>query len=344
MSRPSPVRRQPPAKTRESDRRLVQLVREARAHLIPTSNESESWFDRLEREREPLHDLMRKLLETKPPVALELAAILWRFWWLRGHMAEGRSFLERATAIEGPDRIEVLKGLGTIAFRQGDLSAANGAFAERLHLLEAADQNRDVADAFADMARVALRRGDFASVRSYAEKGYAAASGLDATAIRMPLHLRAAAARMEGRYPEARALYLESRDLNASMGNELNVAGEDHNLFYVALHSGDRTEAELRFRAFRDWIFAHDDAYMSPYVFLDAGVLALHDRDFERAGRLVACAQRIFEDTGAIPDPDDKVELDNAVSHLKLELGHRFESIWAQGKKLTVADAQTLAG
>jgi tetratricopeptide (TPR) repeat protein len=319
------------------------LVREARAHLIQAGNEQDTWLDRLEEQHQDLHDLVNRFLESDQSVALELAATLWRFWWLRDHMAEGRSFVERASRIDGPDRIEALKGLGTIAFRQGDLSAADRAFNERLGLLEATDRKRDIADAFADMARLALRRGDFAAVRSFAEKGYKAASGLDATAIRMLVHLRAAAARMEGRYVEARALYLESRELSAQLGNEMNVAGEDHNLFYVALHTGDRAEAERWFLGFRDWSFAHDDAYQRPYVFLDAGVLALHDRDFERAGHLVARAQRIFEDAGAVPDPDDKVELDNAVSRLKRELGHGFDHVWAQGTKLTIEEAQALA-
>jgi tetratricopeptide (TPR) repeat protein len=319
------------------------LVRDARAHLVRAGNEQGTWLDRLEDQHRGLHDLVTRLLETEESIALELAATLWRFWWLRDHIAEGRDFVERASRIDGPDRIEALKGLGTIAFRQGDLSAADGAFSERLRLLEATDRNRDIADAFADMARLALRRGDFAAVRSFAENGYTAASGLDATAMRMLVHLRAAAARMEGRYAEARALYLESRELSAQLGNEMNVAGEDHNLFYVALHTGDRAEAERRFIGFRDWSFAHDDAYQRPYVFLDAGVFALHDGDFERAGRLVAYAQRIFEEAGAIPDPDDKVELDNAVSRLKMELGHGFDSVWAQGTKLTIAEARALA-
>src|SRR5919108_2803947 len=121
---------------------------------------------------------------------------------------------------------------------------------------------RDIGDeqrGLIELARVALRRGDFAAVGNYAERGYAVAQGLGPDAIRAPLHLRAAAARMEGRLDEARALYLESRAINEQLGNEGNVAGEDHNLVYVALHSGDRAEAERRFRSSSEWIFSHDD-------------------------------------------------------------------------------------
>jgi tetratricopeptide (TPR) repeat protein len=325
-----------------SDGSLIALVREARPHLARTGPETEAWLSRLEEQHDALHNLVKQLLTTDPPTALEVAAALWPFWWQRGHMKEGRELLERAATIDGADRPHALKGLGTSAFRQGDTEAAERAFLERLELIEGEGMRRELVDALTDLSRIALRRGDFAGVRRYAERGYAA-EGLDREAIRVPLHLRAAAARMEGQLDEARALYLESRELNESLGNDLNVVGEDHNLVYVALHSGDRDEAERRFRMSSEWIFANDNAYLRPYAFLDAGILALHDRDLERACRLVACAQRIFEDSDAIPDPDDRVELDEAVARLRQQLGERFDAVWAEGRALSPAGAQALA-
>jgi len=258
-------------------------------------------------------------------------------------MVEGRAFLERAARVESPELEQLLKGLGTIAFRQGDAEVAEQAFLKRLQMAQQYGDARKLADAFADLSRIALRRGDFAAVRDYAERGYAAAIGLEPAATRIPLHMRAAAARMEGHLDEARDLYLESRELNDRLGNLANVAGEDHNLIYIALHSGDRDEAERRFRASSDWIFANDNAYLRPYSFLDAGVLAIHDGDLERAGRLVAVAQRIFEETESIPDPDDRVELDTAVARLQEELGDRFGAVWAEGRKLALGEAEALA-
>ena len=328
---------------RDDDTSLIRFAREAREHIGVVQADTEDWLSRLEERHDTLHDLIESLFVTDPPTAAELAAVLWSFWWQRGHMVEGRAFLERAAELESAERAEVLKGLGTIAFRQGDADAAEKAFLQRYELVERADDRRGLADACADLARIALRRGDFAAVRKFAERGYAAATGLEPGAIRMPLHLLAAAARMEGRLSDARALYLESRELNERLGKHMNVAGEDHNLVYVALHSGDRDEAWRRFRASSEWIFANDNAYLRPYALLDAGVLALHDGDLERAGRLVACAQRIFEETESIPDPDDRVELDNATAQLEEELGKRFGTVWAEGRQLALAEALALA-
>jgi len=322
---------------------LLALVREARPHLARSGPETEGWLSRLDQRHDDLHDLVERLLAEEPPTGAEVCAELWPFWWQRGHMSEGRGLLERAAALDAGDRAPVLKGLGTIAFRQGDLEAAERAFRERFEIVEHGSP-ADLADACADLARVALRRGDFGEVRRWAERGYEAADGLaDPAAIRLPLHMRAAAARMEGRYDEARELYLRSIELNERLGNEVNIAGENHNLFYVALHSGDHEEARRRFQTASAWIFANKNAYLRPYAFLDAGVLALNAGDDERACRLLACAQRIFEETDSIPDPDDHVELDHAVATLRERLGDPFDQVWADGQALSIDEAQALA-
>ena len=80
--------------------------------------------------------------------------------------------------------------------------------------------------------------------------------------------------------------------------------------------------------------FSADDAYLRPYAMLDAGILALNDGDLERACQLVSAAQRIFDETGAIPDPDDRVELDHAVASLRDKLSDRFDGLWAAGRAL----------
>lgn len=323
---------------------LLALVREAAPHLMRAGPETEGYLARLEERHDELHALVERLLAEDPAAAADVCAPLYSFWWMRGHMTEGREFLERAAASGEGDRAGVLRGLGTIAFRQGDLEAADHAFRRRYELLEPGGPSVELASACGDMARVALRRGDFAGVRGWAERGYEAAELLnDPGSIRIPLHMRAAAARMEGSYGEARELYLRSIELNEQLGNEVNIAGENHNLVHVELRSGNREEAVRRFAAARDWIFANDNAYLRPYVFLDAGVLALHDGDDERACRLLALADGIFRDTDAIPDPDDYVELEEAVAALQERLGDRFDVVWAEGRALSDDDGRVLA-
>jgi tetratricopeptide (TPR) repeat protein len=322
---------------------LLDLVRTADPFINPIGPDTEVWLDRLEEQHDSLHLMVEGRLSTQPDIALELAALLWRFWWMRGHMAEGREFLERACRIDGPELEVALVGLGTIAFRQGDLETAARTFHRRLELATKNGSADAIVSAYTDMARVALRRGDFPGVRKYAELGYAAAGNLSEASIRLPLHMRAAAARMEGHLDVARALYLESRSLNERLGNFLMVAAEDHNLVHVELHAGEFAEAKRRFKLSSEWIFAHDNAYLRPYALLDAGVVAMHEGALDRATQLLSAAQRIFEETDSIPDPDDAVELNEAVARLKSVFGGGFERAWAVGRKLTFKEAMALA-
>src|SRR5438128_2979072 len=137
---------------------LLALVREARPHLSPIGPATDERLDLLEKQHDALHDLMESLLESDPQTAQEIAATLWRYWWLRDDRAEGRGFMERAATIEGPDRAEALSGLGTLAFRQGDTEEAERAFLERLPLVERGGTPVDRASAHTDLARIALRR------------------------------------------------------------------------------------------------------------------------------------------------------------------------------------------
>lgn len=323
---------------------LLELVRAARPHLAQADPQTEDYLDRLEERHDDLHALVERLLVDDPGTGANACASLWSFWWLRGHMSEGRRLLDRAAASAEGDRAGVLKGLGTIAFRQGDLEAATRAFEQRYAIVGSGGSKAELADACADLARLALRRGRFAEVRRWADIGYDAAEDLaDPGALRLPLHMRAASARVEGRYDDARELYLRSIELNEQLGNEVNVAGENHNLFYVELHSGNREAAQRRLEIAREWIFAHENAYLRPYAFLDAGVLALHDGDDEIACQLVACADQIFRDTDSIPDPDDYVELERATATLQERLGGHFDALWAEGRALDKERARELA-
>ena len=66
------------------------------------------WLEELERERDNLNAALHWLLERKDvEAALRLAGALQQFWFLRGSLHEGSSFLERALAASKEDNISV---------------------------------------------------------------------------------------------------------------------------------------------------------------------------------------------------------------------------------------------
>jgi predicted ATPase len=88
------------------------------------------WLERLEQD----HANLRAALEWSQgtdgdtEIGLRLAGALWRFWWVRGHLTEGRQWLEAALA-RGADapaalRAKALHGAGNLALPQGDYARA----------------------------------------------------------------------------------------------------------------------------------------------------------------------------------------------------------------------------
>ena len=72
---------------------------------------------------------------------LRMAAGLWRFWEIRGHLAEGRMWLERALSRTAGEvstlRANAFTGAGMLAAQQGDHAAASAALNESLTVLRA---------------------------------------------------------------------------------------------------------------------------------------------------------------------------------------------------------------
>jgi predicted ATPase/class 3 adenylate cyclase len=101
------------------------LAEEAHAHLLGTPK---AWLDRLDAE----HDNLRAALdrfETEGDLqrAVELAGALHRFWYMRGHLREGRERLERLLAADDRPtaaRGRALNGAAVMAVNNADYEAA----------------------------------------------------------------------------------------------------------------------------------------------------------------------------------------------------------------------------
>ena len=97
-------------------------------------------LDQYERE----HDNLRAAIgfavaDNRGELALRLLAATWRFWQIRGHLAEARERAERVLALPGaqartPDRLAALDAAGGIAYWQADMEAARRWYGEMREL------------------------------------------------------------------------------------------------------------------------------------------------------------------------------------------------------------------
>ncbi|HET6874330.1 MAG TPA: hypothetical protein VFH70_06100 [Acidimicrobiales bacterium] len=196
------------------------------------------------------------------------------------------------------------------AFRRGD--NAEAARLARTDLDQAAAEG-DMAgqvDALCMLARVVLRQGHIAEVDSLAMQAQDVADeSPDRRLQRMPIHLRAVAARMAGRHDEARRLYLRSIELNLELDEPRMVAAEHRNLAYVEIRAGDLPRARELFAQARQLLSGLDHQTLAPYLIFDEATEAYLAGDYAGASAKLGDADRAFTELALVPDPDDAVEI-----------------------------------
>jgi DNA-binding CsgD family transcriptional regulator len=131
-------------------------------------SEQRAWLDRLEAE----HDNLRAALAWSDEageveIGLPLAIALARFWYIRGHVREGRQWLEGMAErgrglpqLAGP-RARALSGAAVLAAHQGDFERAAVLGEEALALVRDPGSQEDLAHVLGRLAAVAGQRGDY---------------------------------------------------------------------------------------------------------------------------------------------------------------------------------------
>jgi predicted ATPase/DNA-binding NarL/FixJ family response regulator len=135
----------------------------------------EDWLRRMEGEHDNLAAALTYLIAARRTKdAIRLAAWSWRFWFLRGHVDEGRSWLKKALETGRPevsaDATEAMLGAGFSAHYQADYAAADSYFQSALR---SAKKLRDVlrtAVALNGLGGLARVEGDYAKAERLYEK------------------------------------------------------------------------------------------------------------------------------------------------------------------------------
>ncbi len=94
-----------------------------------TGTRQVAWLERLEREHGNLRAALNWTLDHgQTALAAQLCGTLWHFWAIRGHLSEGRRWLQRARArgdrLMPSVRAMLLNGEGSLAYYQGDYEQA----------------------------------------------------------------------------------------------------------------------------------------------------------------------------------------------------------------------------
>lgn len=208
------------------------LAEEAEPKL--TSAEQGMWLERLEVEDANLWSALSWSLQRGDrETVLRLGGALWRFWLARGHLNEGRRWLEDALA--GDDgvppsvRAKALNGAGVLAHYQGDYGRAAELCGESLQLSRRLEDKRGIASALDGLALVARTGGRYAAARGMYEEAREIFRELgDEWGIAHSLHYEGISVWQQGKHAEARPLLEESLKLYRGLGDRQGIAGVLH--------------------------------------------------------------------------------------------------------------------
>jgi predicted ATPase/DNA-binding SARP family transcriptional activator len=202
------------------------------------------WLTRLEEEHDNLRAVLAWCTQRREGEAgLRLGGAVWRFWEVRGYLAEGRERLAEALAARGADtaaRAKALNGAGALARSQGDFIAARSLGEESLRICRELGDQQGIALSLNNLGIVAKDQGDYEGARALYEESLAIRRRLgDQHGIAASLYNLGDVARVQVGYEGARALYEESLAISRQLGDQRGISLALRNLGNVAKHQGD---------------------------------------------------------------------------------------------------------
>ncbi|HLV79193.1 MAG TPA: tetratricopeptide repeat protein, partial [Chthonomonadaceae bacterium] len=226
-----------------------QLVEETEASLY--GPEMELSLDRLEAEIENLRAALAwcAVPEGEAETGLRMAAILWRFWAVRGYFQEGRRWLSlllsRCPAAPERLRARALNGAGILAEQQGDHTTARDFYAQSLEIERALGDHAGISVALNNLGNATYNLGDYEAARAlYSESLDLRRQDGDRRSVANILNNLGLIAQNAGDDAAARRLYEESLALKREIGDRAGIAVALNNLGMLAYDRGEYVHAQ----------------------------------------------------------------------------------------------------
>lgn len=329
----------------ESDavrRRHAEYLRELGEELVaalPTEGVDEAYAT-FEREHDNFRAALAFAGETgSVELRFGLVAAVSHFWLVRGHLAEGRAWLEEtlasapAEAVSPLLRAQVLRKLATLEWRQGDFEIAGPRAEAALPLLAGELDENERYRLLILLGCIEYSRQSREGARDWWEQSAALARALaDDGHLALALSNLGVVATELGDYEGAVAIYEESLEAAQRSEHREYLAGAllglgDMNLRLGRYEMGraQLTECMTLYSrlGFRDRI-ASCCVWLAP--------APVHDGDLAFAARLLGAAAGIRTQTGASIDWQEQEFLDVLVERLRSSLGDKaYDEAFAAG-------------
>jgi len=310
-----------------------------------------TWLARLDAD----HDNMRAALAWArervgdgDEMALQFAGALWRFWWMRGHLAEGRRWMEGLLGRAGGStvvRARALNGAGNLAWSQGDYAKATAWYEESIVFWRQVGDGVGIARALSNLGMVLYEQGDVSRAQARYEESltlHRQQRDLDRWGIAAVLNNLGRAVHEQGDRARAGALFAESLALKREIGDSAGTAATLGNLADVASADGDYLHAAT---LYRDSVVLYDALGDHGGIAFGCEGLAHMVAQVEsvaadplRAVRLLAAAHALRTAADLpLPPAEHSHYYGRNLTTLRQALGDSvFEDTWAGGQALSV--------
>jgi predicted ATPase/DNA-binding CsgD family transcriptional regulator len=219
------------------------------AETLFNGPEQRPWLERLANDHDNLRAALRFTLQHgDTETAVRLCAGLWRFWFWRGHLTEGRSWLEQALTlsqgVESSARAKVLGCAGFLASNQGDFTRAEALCEESLRLAQRLNDAPGQAMALMGLGHAATWGRDPARARAMCEQSLSLYRALgDEWGTATTLTYLGNIAFFAADHADARPLLEEALTLFRKIGQSWGIAVAQYSLGLALLseHEGDPT-------------------------------------------------------------------------------------------------------
>ncbi|HZD22650.1 MAG TPA: adenylate/guanylate cyclase domain-containing protein [Acidimicrobiia bacterium] len=331
-------------------RYYLSFAAEAEPHL--TKIDHRTWLDRCERELHNLRAALRWAIEGEEADEAQLAAsALWRFWQLRGHLAEGRRWLDEILAVPSGQgrtarRTKALIGAGGIAWWQSDMAAARVFYDEALAIARERGEPAAIAEALYNIAHVEVVDGDIESAGRMLEESldlFGKAGDEDGIA-----RVRSWSAGQSGLRGDWTSVIEEVKDVVAiwrRLGDVFELGDNLNTLAIAYARTGRHTEARaVALEALQ--ISVDGDMKMGTALgILILGFLASWEGRDELALRLAGASEKLRKELGGGPPTDFlRVLVGDPVGEARSRLPtETAERVWEEGRALSMEEAVALA-
>jgi len=327
---------------------FVGLVDEAFPELRGPS--PQLWLDRLAAEHDNLRAALGWSAATNAERGLHLTALIYRFWFIRGHLTEGREWYARLLEVlprdtVTADRARALNNAGILARVQGDCAAAQRLHQESLAVARELNEPHWITGPLANLATIAMEQARYEDAEALLQEAATIERASDnRLGLTSTLNNLGVLLRVRGDYPAACSLVEEALAMVRDIGERWGEATLLRSLGLIECMQGNLKAAEQHttegLAICRE---LGDQTGAAEAMEGLAQVAAARDMP-RRAARTWGAAERLREKLGYPVPSLEQPAYQRAVVVARAAIGDAaFDQAWHEGRELRFEDAMKYA-